>query len=156
MVLPTHSPTQDRPYNNHRYELFVSYRDTETGNNFTDHLYKALCDANISTFLYDEDIETGEPLKPEVEAAIKSCRASIIVLSKDHASSTRCLNELALILDQHKNFNQIVIPIYYHGEPTHVRKQQRSIGDSMEKHKQRMEEETNEEKRNELAQKIEL
>ncbi|KAL8262595.1 hypothetical protein R6Q59_023944 [Mikania micrantha] len=156
MVLTKHSPTQDRPYHNHKYELFLSFRDTETRNNFTDHLYKALCDANISTFLYDEDVETGEPLKPELEAAIKSCRASILVLSKDYASSTWCLDELVLILEQHKSFNQIVIPIYYHVEPTDVRKQQRSIGDSMEKHKQRMEEETNEEKRNELALKIEL
>ncbi|KAL8204486.1 hypothetical protein R6Q57_010109, partial [Mikania cordata] len=150
------STTQDRPCHNHRYDLFLSFRGFETRYSFTDHLYEALCDADISTFLDDEDIETGEPLKPELEAAIKSCRASIIVLSKDYASSTWCLDELVLILEQHKNFNQIVIPIFYHVEPTDVRKQQRSFGDAMEKHKRRMEEETNEEKRNELAIKIEL
>ncbi|CAH1440649.1 unnamed protein product [Lactuca virosa] len=48
----------------------------------------------------------------------------------------------------------IVIPIFYHVEPTHVRKQQSSFGDAMAKHKQTMEAEINVTKRSQRAQKM--
>ncbi|KAK9050269.1 hypothetical protein SSX86_030761 [Deinandra increscens subsp. villosa] len=136
---------------NHTYDVFLSFRGTDTRNRFTDHLYNALLDADINTFLDDEDIETGDSLKPELESAIQSSRASIIVLSENYASSTWCLDELVLILEQKRAFNQIVIPIFYHVEPTDVGKQQSSFGEAMEKHKRRMETE----KRSGFAQKME-
>ncbi|CAH1440835.1 unnamed protein product [Lactuca virosa] len=144
------SSTQD-----HRYDVFLSFRGVDVRHSFTDHLHKALIDANINTFLDDEEIETGEDLKPELESAIKASRASIIVLSKNYASSTWCLDELGLILEQRITSNHIVIPIFYHVEPTHVRKQQSSFGDAMAKHKQKMDEETDENKRSQWGQKIE-
>ncbi|KAJ9535350.1 hypothetical protein OSB04_un001536 [Centaurea solstitialis] len=124
--------------------------------NFTDHLYNALVNANITTFLDDEEIETGKDLKPELEDAIKASRASIILLSKNYASSRWCLDELVIILEQHKNANHIVIPIFYHVEPTHVRKQESSFGDAMAEHKQRMEAIENVEERSKLAKKMEI
>ncbi|GJT19416.1 Toll/interleukin-1 receptor domain-containing protein [Tanacetum coccineum] len=106
----------------HIYDVFLSFRGADTRNNFTNHLHKALEDANLKTFLDDKEIETGLYLKPELESAIRASRASIIVLSKNYASSTWCLNELVLILEQHRKFNQIVIPIFYHVDPSDVRK----------------------------------
>ncbi|PWA62298.1 toll/interleukin-1 receptor (TIR) domain-containing protein [Artemisia annua] len=138
------------------YDVFLSFRGADTRNTFTNHLHKALEDANIKTFLDDTQIETGLYLKPELESAIRASRASIIVLSKNYASSTWCLNELALILKQHRDFKQIVIPIFYHVDPSDVRKQQNSFGDAMADHKQKMEAEINVEKRNEWAQKMEI
>ncbi|KAL4581134.1 hypothetical protein LXL04_017343 [Taraxacum kok-saghyz] len=126
----------------YRYDIFLSFRGVDTRHSFTDHLHKALLDANISTFLDDEEIETGEDLKPELESAIKASRASIIVLSKNYATSTWCLDELVLILEQRITSNHIVIPMFYHVEPAHVRWQEGSFGDAMTKHKQTMEEET--------------
>nr|KAJ0226384.1 hypothetical protein LSAT_V11C100036860 [Lactuca sativa] len=143
------SSTQD-----HRYDVFLSFRGVDTRLNFTNYLYEALLDANINTFLDDEEIETGEDLKPELESAIKASRASIIVLSKNYASSTWCLDELVLILEQRMKYNHIIIPIFYHVEPTHVRKQQSSFGDAMAEHKQKMERETNANKRSQWAQKM--
>ncbi|XP_023767488.1 disease resistance protein RPV1 isoform X1 [Lactuca sativa] len=140
----------------HRYDVFLSFRGVDTRHGFTNHLYNALMHANISTFFDDEEIETGEDLKPELEYAIKSSRASVIVLSKNYATSTWCLDELVLILEQRMKSNHIVIPIFYHVEPTNVRKQQSSFGDAMAKHKQKMEVETNSTKRNQWVQKIEL
>ncbi|PWA49926.1 toll/interleukin-1 receptor (TIR) domain-containing protein [Artemisia annua] len=142
--------------NHHKYDVFLSFRSVDTRNNFTNHLHKALEDANIKTFLDDTEIETGLYLKPELESAIRASRASIIVLSKNYASSTWCLNELVLILQQHRDFKQIVIPIFYHVDPSDVRKQQNSFGDAMADHKQKMGAETNAEKKNEWAQKIEM
>ncbi|GKD77408.1 Toll/interleukin-1 receptor domain-containing protein [Tanacetum coccineum] len=140
----------------HIYDVFLSFRGADTRNSFTNHLHKALEDANLNTFLDDKEIETGLYLKPELESAIRASRASIIVLSKNYASSTWCLNELVLILEQHRKFNQIVIPIFYHVDPSDVRKQQNSFGDAMADHKQKMEAETNAEKQNEWAQKMEI
>ncbi|CAI9269442.1 unnamed protein product [Lactuca saligna] len=139
----------------YRYDIFLSFRGLDTRHSFTDYLYEALIEANITAFLDDEEIETGEDLKPELENAIKASRASIIVLSKNYASSTWCLDELVLILEQRMTSNHIVIPIFYHVEPTHVRKQQSSYGDAMAKHKQKMDEETDANKRSQWAQKME-
>ncbi|KAL8262615.1 hypothetical protein R6Q59_023964 [Mikania micrantha] len=143
------------PPSSSSYDVFLSFRGKDTRNGFTDHLYNALLDAGIITFLDDEEIETGEPLKPELENAIRSSRASIIIMSENYASSTWCLDELVLILHQNKICNQIVIPIFYHVEPTHVRKQQNSFGEAMAEHKQKMEAETDAEKRSQFAQKME-
>ncbi|KAL7615983.1 hypothetical protein Lser_V15G03521 [Lactuca serriola] len=137
-----------------RYDVFLSFRGIDTRHSFTDHLHKALIDANINTFLDDEEIETGEDLKPELESAIKASRASIILISKNYASSTWCLDELVLILEHHMTSNHIVIPIFYHVEPTDVRKQQSSFGDAMAKHRRMMEAETNADKRSQWAQKM--
>ncbi|KAM0010765.1 putative TIR domain-containing protein [Helianthus debilis subsp. tardiflorus] len=154
--LPGSSSSSSTHDLNHRYDVFLSFRGADTRNGFTDHLYNTLLDARINTFLDDEEIETGEPLKPELESAIKSSRSSIIVLSKNYASSTWCLDELVLILEQQRSFNQIVIPIFYDVEPTDVRKQQSSFGEAMSKHKERMEAETNAEKRSEWGRKMGL
>ncbi|CAI9269535.1 unnamed protein product [Lactuca saligna] len=138
----------------HRYDVFLSFRGLDTRHSFTNHLYKALIDANIITFLDDEEIETGEALKPELESAIKASRASIIILSKNYATSTWCLDELVLILEQRMISDHIVIPIFYHVEPNHVREQQSSFGDALFKHNQTMDEEMDENKRRQWAQKI--
>ncbi|KAJ9559061.1 hypothetical protein OSB04_013675 [Centaurea solstitialis] len=140
----------------HSYDVFLSFRGLDTRRNFTDHLYKMLIDSNFTIFLDEEEIETGEDLKPELENAIKASRASIVVLSKNYASSTWCLDELVMILEQRRNSNHIVIPIFHHVEPTDVRKQQNSFGIAMAKHKQRMEAETNVEEKSRLARKIEI
>ncbi|KAI7742656.1 hypothetical protein M8C21_025544, partial [Ambrosia artemisiifolia] len=113
---------------------------------------KALHEATIDTFFDDAEIRIGDVLKPELENAIKSSRASIIVLSPNYATSTWCLDELALIMDQPKH---IVCPVFYHVKPSDVRKQRNSFGDAMAEHKQRMETESDEVKISELGKKIE-
>ena len=152
------SSSSDDNNNNKKgsYDVFISFRGADTRNNFTDHLYKALVDADINTFLDDEEIETGQDLKPGLEDAIRSSKVSVIVLSKNYATSTWCLDELVLILDQRRRVsNHIVIPIFYHVEPTDVRKQQNSFGDAMAEHRRKkMEAETNPEKRVRWGQKM--
>ncbi|KAJ9558897.1 hypothetical protein OSB04_013511 [Centaurea solstitialis] len=140
----------------HKLLKVAFQKGSDTRFSFTDHLYKRLKSYNITTFFDDEEIETGASLKPELEAAIKASRASIIVLSQNYASSTWCLDELVLILEQQqlRNPNYVVIPIFYHVEPTDIRKQQNNFGEAMAKHHKRMETETDPKKRNQWAQKI--
>nr|XP_043608915.1 disease resistance protein RPV1-like [Erigeron canadensis] len=141
--------------NKRRYDVFLSFRGTDTRNNFTDHLYNTLVNDDISTFLDDEEIETGKALKPELENAIKSARASIVVLSENYATSRWCLDELVLILEQRWVSDQIVIPIFYHVDPTDVRKQLNSFGDAIAEHRRtKMEAEPNAEKRVKWGEKI--
>ncbi|KAJ0623444.1 putative TIR domain-containing protein [Helianthus annuus] len=137
-----------------KYDVFISFRGFDTRLSFTSHLHTALLKANLTTFLDDQEIPTGEFLKPELESAIKASRASVIVLSENYASSTWCLEELVLILEQKNNSNQIVIPVFYHVEPTNVRKQQSSFGEAMEKHKLKMEAETNVEEKGRFGEKM--
>ncbi|PWA51937.1 toll/interleukin-1 receptor (TIR) domain-containing protein [Artemisia annua] len=137
------------------YDVFLSFRGIDTRLNFTDYLHEALVNENITTFLDGQEVGTGEELKPELTRAIKGSRASIIVLSKNYASSSWCLDELVLILKQRKVSKHTVVPIFYHVEPTHVRKQESSFGEAIFKHRQRMEAEPDEEKKKQAARKLE-
>ncbi|KAI3670841.1 hypothetical protein L1987_87483 [Smallanthus sonchifolius] len=49
--------------------------------------------------------------------------ASIVVLLENYATSTWCLDELVLILKQRKEQNHFVLPVFYHANPSDVRKQ---------------------------------
>ncbi|KAI3826783.1 hypothetical protein L1987_00839 [Smallanthus sonchifolius] len=96
--LETSSSTYD-----HKYDVFLSFRGADTRLSFTNHLHTALVNANLTTFLDNEEIQTGEFLKPELESAIKASRASIIVLSENYAYSKWCLDELAEKMEIWKN-----------------------------------------------------
>ncbi|PWA90599.1 NB-ARC domains-containing protein [Artemisia annua] len=52
----------------------------------------------------------------QTETVIKSSKASIIVLSQNYASSSWCLDELAMIMERRRRFFHLVIPVYYHVE----------------------------------------
>ncbi|KAK9048510.1 hypothetical protein SSX86_032525 [Deinandra increscens subsp. villosa] len=152
------SPSSSPPTNDRidEYDVFLSFRGADTRLGFTNHLHTALKEASLVTFYDDEEIQTGESLKPEIENAIIASRASIVVLSKNYASSTWCLDELVLILKQKKDSNQIVIPIFFHVQPAHIRKQQGSFGKAMKKHRREMEAKTNVEEKSLWAEKIEI
>ncbi|XP_023763362.1 disease resistance protein RUN1 isoform X1 [Lactuca sativa] len=139
-----------------KYDVFLSFRGKDTRLGFMDHLYQALVNENISTFLDEEEVETGEELKPELARAIKSSRASIVVLSKNYASSTWCLDELVMILEQRRVSDHIVLPVFYNVEPTHIRKQKSTFGEALFEHKQRIESEKDVEKKIQGAGKLEM
>ncbi|XP_052622155.1 disease resistance protein RUN1 isoform X3 [Lactuca sativa] len=138
------------------YDVFLSFRGKDTRLGFMDHLYQALVNENISTFLDEEEVETGEELKPELARAIKSSRASIVVLSKNYASSTWCLDELVMILEQRRVSDHIVLPIFYNVEPAHIRKQESTFGEALFQHKKRIESEKDVEKKIQGAHQLKL
>ncbi|CAI9304506.1 unnamed protein product [Lactuca saligna] len=105
------------------YNVFLSFRGEDNRNAFTDHLYDALIRAGIVTFRDNEEIRRGEELQLEIERAIKGSRASVVVFSEKYATSTWCLDELALILQQRRECNHFVLPVFYHVDPSDVRKQ---------------------------------
>ena len=106
----------------YEYDVYLSFRGEDTRYNFTGHLYHALRDNGLNTFL-DDDIGPGEQNFAELCKGCESSRTSVIVLSQKYAFSSRCLNELVMILEQKEKNDQWVLPIFYHVNPSEVRKQ---------------------------------
>ena len=109
------------------YDVFLSFRGEDTRYNFTDHLYNALFNRGIRTFR-DEKLRRGEAIAPELLKAIEESRSSVIVFSENYAHSRWCLDELVKIMECKKDLGHTVIPIFYHVDPSHVRKQEGSFG----------------------------
>ncbi|WJZ84533.1 hypothetical protein VitviT2T_004133 [Vitis vinifera] len=111
------------------YDVFLSFRGEDTRYNFTDHLYKALGRRGIRTFR-DDKLRRGEAIAPELLKAIEESRSSVIVFSENYARSRWCLDELVKIMECQKDLGHTVIPIFYHVDPSHVRKQEGSFGEA--------------------------
>ncbi|XP_016650593.1 PREDICTED: TMV resistance protein N-like isoform X2 [Prunus mume] len=71
----------------------------------------------------DYRLEKGDNIGPALLKAIEKSKIALVIFSKDYASSTWCLKELVHILGCKKSHGQIVIPIFYRIDPSHVRKQ---------------------------------
>ena len=125
--------------NNKKYDVFVSFRGEDTRDNFTSHLYSALCRQNIQTFI-DDHINRGDEISESLVNAIEASAISVIIFSERYASSRWCLDELVKILDCKKEYAQIVIPVFYRVDPSDVRNQTGSFGDSFSKLEQRFKE----------------
>ncbi|XP_021831085.1 TMV resistance protein N-like isoform X3 [Prunus avium] len=105
-----------------KYDVFISFRGEETRDGFTSHLHKALLRKNIETYM-DDRLEKGDDIGPALLKAIERSKIALVIFSEDYASSTWCLKELVHILGCKKKHGQIVIPIFYRIDPSHVRKQ---------------------------------
>ncbi|ONH92522.1 hypothetical protein PRUPE_8G179500 [Prunus persica] len=101
----------------------MSFRGEDTRDAFTSHLHKALLGKNIDTYI-DNRLGKGDDIGPTLLEAIEKSKLALVIFSKDYASSTWCLKELVHILGCKKSYGQIVIPIFYRIDPSHVRKQQ--------------------------------
>ncbi|XP_048444285.1 disease resistance protein RUN1-like isoform X1 [Pyrus x bretschneideri] len=131
MALVKTSPgtsSDSNTFQGYRYDVFLSFRGEETRKTFTDHLYTALNNAGFLTFRDDDELERGEDIKPGLRKAIQQSRTSVVVFSKDYASSSWCLDELVLILERKRTTSDhVVLPVFYDVDPSHVRKQTGSV-----------------------------
>ncbi|CAJ2640046.1 unnamed protein product [Trifolium pratense] len=119
-----------------KYDVFLSFRGEDTRRNFTSHLYDALSRKKVATFIDNNELEKGDEISPALIKAIEESHASIIIFSENYATSKWCLNELKKILECKKYKEQIVIPVFYNIDPSHVRKQTGSYKQAFAKHKQ--------------------
>ena len=121
-----------------KYDAFISFRGDDTRSGFTSHFHAALCRSKIHTYI-DYRIEKGDEVWAELVKAIKESSMFLVVFSENYASSTWCLNELVQIMEcSNKNEDDnvvVVIPIFYHVDPSHVRKQIGSYGTALAEHK---------------------
>ncbi|KAG5007409.1 hypothetical protein JHK85_025951 [Glycine max] len=103
------------------YDVFLSFRGEDTHYGFTGNLYKALDDRGIHSFIDDEELQRGDEITPALPKAIQESRIAIIVLSKNYASSSFCLDELATILHCAQKKGLLVIPVFYNVDPSDAR-----------------------------------
>ncbi|KAL5062950.1 hypothetical protein RYX36_024687, partial [Vicia faba] len=113
------------------YDVFINFRGEETRHNIVSHLYGALSNAGINTFLDNKNLTKGEELGPELMRAIEGSKISIVVLSVNYTNSSWCLNELLHIMECRKKYGQIVLPVFYGIDPSFVRKQSGFLGEAL-------------------------
>ncbi|XP_021823781.1 TMV resistance protein N-like [Prunus avium] len=119
--------SQNASHPPHSYDVFLSFRGEDTRKTFTDHLYTAFVNAGFRTFRDDDELERGEDIKPELQKAIQQSRSSVIVFSKNYASSRWCLDELVMILERKRTSDHVVLPVFYDVDPSQVRKPKASL-----------------------------
>ena len=120
-----------------KYDVFLSFRGEDTRTSFTDHLYVALKQRGIVTFRDEENLEIGKSISPELLKAIKESRFAIVILSRNFASSTWCLDELTKIIGCLKEMTTTVVPIFYDVDPSDVRKQTGTFVQAFFEHEER-------------------
>uniref|UniRef100_A0A2N9HQ45 TIR domain-containing protein n=1 Tax=Fagus sylvatica TaxID=28930 RepID=A0A2N9HQ45_FAGSY len=119
-----------------KYDVFLSFRGTDTRTNFTDHLYAALKQKGIFTFRDDEELKRGTIISPELMKAIEESRFAVVILSRNYASSSWCLSELAKIIECMKKTRLRVLPVFHYVDPSDVRNQRGTFAKAFVKHKE--------------------
>ncbi|XP_042959075.1 disease resistance protein TAO1-like isoform X20 [Carya illinoinensis] len=117
-----------------KHDVFLSFCGEDTRRSFTDHLYSYLKGKGILVFRDDESLERGTYISQELMQAIQESRYAIVIFSKNYAFSKWCLRELAEIVEWEEKKNLTIIPIFYHVDPSHVRKQRGTFAEAFAAH----------------------
>ena len=123
-----------------RYDAFISFRGEDTRRNFTDHLYTTLVAYGVHTFRDDEELERGGDIASDLLRAIEESKIFVVIFSKNYADSSWCLNELVKIFERATQKQSAILPIFYHVDPSDVRKQSGSYGDAFVDHEKDVDE----------------
>ncbi|XP_050153961.1 TMV resistance protein N-like isoform X2 [Malus sylvestris] len=116
-----------------KYDVFINFRGEDTRRGFVSHLYKALCQKSINTYIDAKELRRGDPLT-KLLIAVQESKISLLVLSENYASSTWSLKELVEIWKSKNTKNQIVLPIFYQVNPSDVRGLERSFAEAFAQH----------------------
>ena len=134
------------------YDVFLSFRGEDTRHNFLDHLFNALKEKGIHTFRDNEQLERGKSISPELLKAIEESRFAIVILSKNYASSTWCLDELTKIIACKEDLGMKVLPIFHYIEPSDARQQMGTFAEPFVEYKKKENKERVEKWRDALRQ----
>lgn len=100
-----------------KHDVFLTFRGLDTRKSFVDHLYKALAPQQV----YRDNLELGdESISCSLFNAIKESKIAITIFSENYADSRWCLHELAYIMKCKVERGLIVIPVFYHVDPSEV------------------------------------
>ncbi|KAL3752526.1 hypothetical protein ACJRO7_000003 [Eucalyptus globulus] len=120
-----------------RSEVFLAFRCCDTGNGLAAYLYVSLLNAGIKVFSFDDPSLIGREFAQEIHYAINHCKISIPILSKNFASSTLCLDELAQMVECKQKRGQRIMPIFYKVNPRDVRHVSGCFKKKMLRHRER-------------------
>ena len=128
------------PHHHHHreisYDVFVSFAGLDVRCGFLSHLIEAFKEKGIDAYV-DDRINRGEEISRALPKAIEESQISLVIFSKNYSSSNWCLEELAKIIECMEQNKQIVIPVFYHIEPSDVRNQHGDYGIPFAKHERR-------------------
>lgn len=111
-----------------RYNVFPSCHGQDIRKIFLSQLRKQF-NSNGITMFDDQGIQRSQTIAPAIVRAIRELRISIVVLSKNYASSSWCLNKWVEIL----KCKNIVMTIFLQVDPSDVRKQTEDFGKLFQK-----------------------
>ncbi|KAF8035670.1 hypothetical protein BT93_C1641 [Corymbia citriodora subsp. variegata] len=109
------------------YQVFLSFRGSDTRHGFTDCLYHALVGAGIHVFRDDDELRVGEVIGGELLRAIDDSILYIPIFSQSYATSKWCLRELARIVEntdassRSEGIKKKILPIFLGVEPDDVK-----------------------------------
>lgn len=112
--------------------VFPSFHGPDVRSGILSHLRNVFARKGITMF-NDNDIERGHTIGSKLVEAITKAEVSIVLLSKNYASSIWCLGELLEILKCKEASELIVIPIFYDVDPSDVRIQTGDFGIAFKK-----------------------
>lgn len=128
------SSSMPKPRSGWTYDVFLSFRGEDTRNTFVDHLYAALVQRGIHTFKDNLMLGAGKPISQELVKAIQKSMFAVVVLSKNYANSSWCLEELVKIMECQDQTGHKVLPVFYHVDPSDVREQNGSFATAFQEH----------------------
>jgi len=114
------------------YDVFINFIGDDTRKNFVSHLYAALSNLGINTFLDDENLLRDTELREKLLEAIEGSHISIVVFSKNYTESSWCLSELEKIMESRRTYGHVVFPVFYDVDPSVVRHQTGAFGNALE------------------------
>ncbi|XP_057990884.1 disease resistance protein RPV1 isoform X2 [Hevea brasiliensis] len=117
-----------------RNDVFISFRGAEIRNTFLSHLYEALLRKNLSVFK-DENLDRGKEISPSLLQIIEESCISVVIFSEKYAFSPWCLDELVKMLECKEKMEQIIIPVFYQVDPSHVQDLTGSFKAALDKHR---------------------
>ena len=88
----------------------------------------------------------------KLSKVIEESKFAIIILSKNYASSTWCLDDLAKIIACKKDMGMIVLPDFHYIDPSDIRKQMGTFAHAFGKHEENENKERVEKWRDALTQ----
>ncbi|KAJ0265782.1 EF-hand domain-containing protein [Hirschfeldia incana] len=107
--------------------VFPSFHGPDVRKGILSHLHIVFAMKKITVFK-DQEMDRCQPIGSALIQAIREAKASIVLISKNYASSRCCLDELLEILRCKEFSGQIVMPVFYDVDPSDVRAQKGDFG----------------------------